>query len=109
METFPDGDRFMENFGCTKQWDKLMLIKDAGGLGLCLPNNFDIDRCVDLVGKLRKGKYCEQNGLEVQSNALGKDTTIITVDVYAQKNYQMTMERFAEKWKAADRPRPYNI
>ncbi|KAH7722425.1 Jmjc domain protein [Aphelenchoides avenae] len=89
LETFADGAAFMENFDRTKEWDKPMLIKDAAGLGLVLPANFNINRCVQLVGK---------------------DTTILTMDVYAQTNYQMKMQRFAEMWKtpAAKRTRLYN-
>lgn len=51
MDTFADGEDFMENFDRTKVWDKPMLIKNSADLGLVLPANFNIDRCVELIGK----------------------------------------------------------
>ncbi|KAH7731051.1 Jmjc domain protein [Aphelenchoides avenae] len=88
MEAYPDGHTLMKNFDHSLEWKKSMLIQKPEGLGLRMPNGtFDIDDCVSLVGA---------------------DAIIDTIDVYAQKSYRMTMERFAQLWKG-DRKRLYNI
>uniref|UniRef100_A0A7E5A0S8 JmjC domain-containing protein n=1 Tax=Panagrellus redivivus TaxID=6233 RepID=A0A7E5A0S8_PANRE len=89
MTVYATGHSFHENFNEDKEWRNPIMIKEADGLKMQLPDSeFDIHKLYDLIGG---------------------DEVISVIDVYAQRSSKMSFKSFYERWTESPRRRLYNM
>uniref|UniRef100_A0AC35FWD4 JmjC domain-containing protein n=1 Tax=Panagrolaimus sp. PS1159 TaxID=55785 RepID=A0AC35FWD4_9BILA len=88
LKVYHDGNELKNKFKFDQDWIEPMKIKNKDGLGLEVPENFDIEQIFQIVGP---------------------DELIQVIDVYLQQTITMSMGAFYNRWKAENRERLYNM
>uniref|UniRef100_A0A914PY55 Zinc finger PHD-type domain-containing protein n=1 Tax=Panagrolaimus davidi TaxID=227884 RepID=A0A914PY55_9BILA len=88
LKVYSDGNEMNKEFNFDQDWTEPMKIKNKAGLGLEVPENLDIKRILQIVGR---------------------DELIQVIDVYLQRTITMSMGAFYDRWNAENRERLYNM